>query len=482
MSLPPYVPGWRDDETVFSWCCLYHAVAGNLSARETGALLFGVEHACRGRFAPLHLRHLADWAGGALGPAAEMLTTRTPLALFWPFLPPSRRADILRELDAGSGTGWTTAIGMLASALTRTDLRYCTRCVEQDRAAFGVPRWRLSHQLPGAWVCADHGEILSIVRTRAAQWILPGRVPAEVGGAFDSALPLAATTDVVRIARLARGVATAGVIDVDAVRRAVGALLRDQGIAGWAYPLDPKRLADWFAATPLAAAVRRLRSPERRLESGRWIHDLLRARCADHPLKWMLLWAALHPSSTDADLIDSLLAPAQSGTAWAGDGQGSLWSFALDAVAARLNASSSGEAPDLKTVANQLGLSVMSVRRKLAAAGIRARAMRRDQAWERHRAQSICVIRDFIGAHVGCSRTDVHRRCKAAASWLAREAAEDLRQLLANISPRHGTQRRLALRFSDESGQAAASRDPAGDPRPLRHRCGARGARGKSLG
>lgn len=40
--------------------------------------------------------------------------------------------------------------------------RYCPLCVELDRAERGETHWRRHHQLPGVFVCADHGVPLSI--------------------------------------------------------------------------------------------------------------------------------------------------------------------------------------------------------------------------------------------------------------------------------------------------------------------------------
>lgn len=447
MSSLAYVPAWREDETVFSWCCFYHAVAGNLSARDTGAVLFGVEHACRERWAPLHLRHLAARVGDALGSPASMLTQRTPLALFWPFLTLAKRSEILQAVDVGAGIGWTTAIGMPASALAATDLRYCESCVDHDLGAYGVPRWRLSHQLSGAWVCTDHGEPLRIFQSRASKWILPGNSSGKTQSALGPDISMQEISHLVRLATLARAVAGGDVLDLDAIRAAALALLREHGVIGWAYPIDKQRLATWFASSPLAGALRHVRSAERRLEGGLWVHDLLRRRCADHPLKWMSLWTALH-ASNDEENIAGFLAPASVSVAWNSAGQGCFWPSTCDALAAQIGAYFANGV-DLKSAAQKLGLSTFALRRQLKAAEIDAQRVGQALQWERRRRQWARAVRDFIQGHPGCSRSDVHSACKAAVTWLGREAPTDLRRELSAITDQRGRQRPFV--FSSDS-------------------------------
>ncbi len=198
------------------------------------------------------------------------------------------------------------------------------------------------------------------------------------------------------------------------------------------------------ASTPIASALRRVLSPERRLESGMWIHDLLRGRCADHPLKWMLLWVALHATSRVDQIIGGFLSPATELVSWDIDGQGSLWASTRDALAVQIG-SYFAKSVDLKSLARELRLSTCALRRHLSASGIDAHGVELKLHWERRRRQWVQAVRDFILAHPGCSRTDVHRACKAAVTWLAREAPVELRRELEIVPERRGRQVALDL-------------------------------------
>lgn len=444
MTALAYVPAWREDETIFSWCCLYHRLLGNQSARRTGAELFGVEHACRERWAPLHVQHLAHKVGGTLGSAASMLMQRTPLALFWPFLAPAKRDRILQALSEGSGVGWTTAIGMPAAALAATDLRYCRACVAQDIAECEPPRWRLSHQLAGAWVCIDHGEPLSLFRSRASRWILADDAHGKTLPATDAGVDAQAMAQLKRVAIMARALVGAEAIDLSAVRAAVLCLLRGCGVTGWLHPLSPQRLGDWFGSTHLAVALRHLHSVERRLASGRWIHDLLRTRSAQHPLKWLLLWVALHEAAREDQLVHGFLKPTSEMVAWDSHGQGSLWSSPSDALSAELGASLDDTA-HLKSAAKALGMSVEALRQRIRGPGMAANEVASALQWEHRRCQGVEVVHRFIALHPGCTRTLVHKACKAAVTWLAREAPDDLWREMAAVPHLHGGQRSLGF-------------------------------------
>lgn len=444
MSGLSYIPGWRDDETVYSWCCHYHAILGNHSARLTGALLFGEEHACRERSAPLHLKRLASRASGALGSAISMLRARTPVALFWPFLDAAKRTDVERLVEADAGVGWMTTLGMPASTLNATGLRYCGACVAQDMGDFGVPRWRLSHQIAGAWVCAEHGKALSVLRSRASAWILPTCSATDEGVALERAMSSEDVRQLTRVAIFGVALTRAETVDIPTLRSGIVALLRDRGVVGWAFPLNKERLARWFSSTPLAGALRRLVTAEQRLADGAWIHDLLRGRCAEHPLRWMLLWAALHDGTPVDQMESAFFEPAARTVAWDIDGQGSLWPSTQDAIAAQLTAYVS-RAVDIKTAARQLGMSTCALRRQINVDGVNARDVAATMSRERRRRQCIANLHAFIDEHPGCSRTDVHKRCRSAVGWLERQAPDDLRRVLEMLPTKRGQQYSLPL-------------------------------------
>ncbi|WP_342133500.1 TniQ family protein, partial [Hydrogenophaga sp. OTU3427] len=317
-----YIPGWRSDETLYSWISSFHAVHGNGSARDTGALLFDSEHACRDRDAPRNMHHFVDVTNFALGDIESLLFTRTPIGLFIPFLLASRRQKLYAQLESRVGPGWRLLWGMPASGLhDNSAMYYCEDCIKEDMITWGLPRWRLPHQLPGAWVCLEHEQQLRTLRTNASQWVLPPLVR------LQNRLPQleAAQGEMLnRIARLSLQVARAGVVDVASVRQAILLGLREHGVTSWLHPLDKSHLTNWFSHSPVAEWLRRSEGPWQWLASGEWIHDLLRNRVGDHPLKWMILWSTLF-ADQDVAISHSRFMDPVSSPSWEADGQATVW-------------------------------------------------------------------------------------------------------------------------------------------------------------
>lgn len=409
-----YIPDWRADETLYSWVAGFHATYGNGSTTDTAQLLFGTRHACKERDAPNNLHHFVKKTRGELGDVRSVLLTRTPIGLFTPFLPASRQqllANRIREID---GTGWRLLCGMPASCLgDRFALHYCEACVAEDVNTWGWPRWRLPHQLIGAWICLDHGCVLKTLRSTAWQWHLP---PIGTSGSGALALDEAQASGLRRMATLALSLIGTESLDIGSIRQAVLVGLRDHGVTSWTHPLDDSQLAAWFAQSPIAAWMRSSRGPWQRLAAGTWVHDLLRNRVGDHPLKWMLLWSTLFADTDEVASHRRFIDP-DSAPYWDASGQGTIWGTSNASVPSDIQRVIT-EAATLRDAAKSLGLTVFSLRRRLAELGTCARVFRLDTSLDNRKSRAMAAIRSYIAEHPNCSRADIHRDCKAAVSWI----------------------------------------------------------------
>lgn len=415
-----YIPDWRSDETLYSWISGFHAVHGNGSARDTGALLFESEHACRDRDAPRNLHHFVSITRAALGDVRSLLLTRTPIGLFIPFLSASRQQALTEQMERPAGPGWRLLCGMPASGLHDTStMSYCEDCVAEDLARWGLPRWRLPHQLPGSWVCLEHGRELTSLRSNASQWILP---PVTRSAHSHTPPELAQAVALKRIASLASQVMGSGTLDVDAIRQAILVGLRDQSITTWLHPLDNDHLSAWFAGSPIAEWLRRSGGPWQRLASGDWIHDLLRNRVGDHPLKWMILWCTLFAdqdcSASQRRFMDPVSSPH-----WDASGQATIWGAAPPSLPADIH-DIIANATTLKEAADILGIAVTTLRRRLTELGTNPRAFRQEASYAQRKQRAVDAIRQYISEHPTCSRAEIHRQCKAAVSWIRSNAPE----------------------------------------------------------
>lgn len=409
-----HIPAWRSDETLYSWAAGYHAVFGNNSARDTGARLFGAEHASKERDAPTNLHHFVTATRGELGDVTSILLNRSPISLFIPFLPRERQKIFAERTREQDGPGWRVLCGMPASRLgDSTALHYCDTCVVEDMETWGLPRWRLPHQLAGAWVCIEHSILLKTQISKSWLWTLP-----TVGSLKDDvpSPDLKQAESLRRMAALSLSLVGAAPLDIGAIRQAVLIGLRDHGVTNWTHPIDKHQLATWFAQSPIANWMRSSKGPWQRLASGSWIHDLLRNRVGDHPLKWMLIWSTLFADEDEEASHRRFINPG-SAPHWDASGQGTIWGASSATVPPDIQRVIT-EAATLKDAASSLGLTVFSLRRRLAELGTSARVFRLGRSLEHRRSRAMTAISAYIAEHPACSRADIHRDCKAAVSWI----------------------------------------------------------------
>lgn len=441
------IPVWRADETLYSWAAGFHRTYGNGSARDTGALLFGTEHACRERDAPTNLRHFVNATNGELGDVGSILLSRTSIGLFAPFMPASRRKILSDRIGADDGPGWRILCGMPASSLEDTTaLHYCEACVSNDLRNWGIPRWRLPHQLTGAWICLEHGLLLRTLRTNVSQWLLP---PVESTGIGAPELNQPLVDSLRRMTGLSRRLVGAEPLDIESVRQAVLHGLRDHGVTSWTTPLDKLQLASWLAKSPIATWMQSRNGPWTRLATGHWIHDLLRNRTGNHPLKWMLIWCILFADENEETSLRRFMNTG-SEPHWDAHGQGTIWGTSSESIPLDIQQIIT-EAVTLEEAASSLGLTVCSLRRRLQKLGTTPREFRLDTSFDRRKRRALDAIGNYIAAHPACSRSDIYLNCKAATAWIRANDPELIAVAVRPINDQSSNQIPLQLMPDSEA-------------------------------
>lgn len=157
------------DEILYSVCARYHWRAGNGSTMATARDLFGHEASQVAVDLPSRIGHLvSQLPPGHRCSADRLIDDHTLLPFYAPFMPPARlrqlRTDMTGAPDGGSIHGRS---GILTSHLSLEYLRFCPRCIEEDRAQYGEPYWHRIHQVPGVMACPVHQVFLesSDIRT-----------------------------------------------------------------------------------------------------------------------------------------------------------------------------------------------------------------------------------------------------------------------------------------------------------------------------
>lgn len=188
LQLTSPIPAWLPDETLFSLASRFHVLSGNRLASATTQALFGSPtHGCEHDF-PTNLSKLSRRTGGVLGDASAVAMTRTVLPFYLPLQTSAASAAALRSLVDRSDRVLKFRLGILTSRFRGNHpLKACRQCMSADATRFGAAYWHLSHQLPGVWVCHQHGELLrqSTVKSTGVNrfgWHLPDDATLTVAG------------------------------------------------------------------------------------------------------------------------------------------------------------------------------------------------------------------------------------------------------------------------------------------------------------
>lgn len=157
---------WLPDETLYSLAARHHLLSLHTRSKQTTVLLFGLE---TGRFRhdfPTSISEVATRSGGRLGSPVSILTKRTSVPFYLPWLTPdNHRALLDHSLDAPQ-LGLQPRIALLQSSRVRVaTLKFCPNCARSDVKEFGVAYWHQAHQYPGCLSCSAHLCLLEQVPT-----------------------------------------------------------------------------------------------------------------------------------------------------------------------------------------------------------------------------------------------------------------------------------------------------------------------------
>jgi TniQ len=420
------IPDWRGDETLYSWSARVHRLLGG-ATKETGHKLFGAPHAYKEWSTNSRLDHLELVTDGLLGDVRSILLKRTVLAAYYPFLRPEQRKDFDERAASAQRTPWLTRFGMRASTLDGSEMRWCQCCVDEDVRNWGAPRWRLPHQLPGAWWCVEHDMPLNRLTPERADWVLPVvTVPTS-----DVMLTIEGRVTLRTLSALTASLIGQERINLVSIKRALLARLRDMGVVSSMKPVSHNDLQHWFAKTDLVAAVDLVQPSFLSMLERPWIYETLLKRRSNHPLLWMMLWVAAFEGSPHQEGVRGFHEP-DTTLIWQEDGQGMLWveeNFQGDDRVQAIARS----AETIRDAALQLNVSIATVRRYMREAQCSPRLVRAEDRRHIRKNEALAQIESLIQANPNGSKTEIHRKCKGAVSWLAKWEPGLLASLIAQI-------------------------------------------------
>jgi hypothetical protein len=175
----PQYPRWLPDETLYSLISRHHALSGNRLWRETSQQLFGHPQGGYQHDFPNRIGELVRRVGDHLGEALWIVRHHTIAPFFYPFAGPEVPLEINAAMIGASTRTIKYRLGLLTSRVRAYHpLKACRKCMDEDRAVFGVAYWHRRHQLPGVILCENHRTWLhrATVKSTAVSrfgWFLP---------------------------------------------------------------------------------------------------------------------------------------------------------------------------------------------------------------------------------------------------------------------------------------------------------------------
>jgi len=151
-------PDHRPDELFYSMGARFSERVRYPSRRSVVTELFGTRNAIACVSLPSHL----DYFTAQLPPrsnldAERIIDEHTLLPFFAPFLPPERHIRLRQDMCSSNGPAIHMRAGLMASHVPFPQwLRFCPRCVGEDRRRFGECYWHRIHQVPGVEICPSH--------------------------------------------------------------------------------------------------------------------------------------------------------------------------------------------------------------------------------------------------------------------------------------------------------------------------------------
>ena len=300
---------WLPDETLFSFVSRHHALSGALHPWITCDRFFGHRRRGSAHDFPSRIDEFAARTGFAFGDGEQLVLRGTLIPFFLPWRDPRLGHQTIAALRGDRIGMLKFALGLLTSRFgAQHPLKACEICIAQDRREFGVAYWHRAHQWPGVWICPCHAiPLLASSQKRNGHYryafVLPRTIELERA---ESAWRIkTASTDelMTRLSRLAVMVLGASALAPGAVNdpSVLATTYRRRMVEiGWlrtAERLDWPALAqnlrghlDTVACLPEFARLRASRDALRT-----HLSLLLYGRSQSHPLRHLLLIAALFP-------------------------------------------------------------------------------------------------------------------------------------------------------------------------------------------
>ena len=317
----PCASDWLPGETIYS-----------LASREQlfmSGRAYPGNSACRGvaHDLPSRLRALMAHSDPNLGTAESATLEHSVLPYYLIFRPTAHRRALVRLAVEGTASSLKARLGLYATRFGAAHpLKACPRCMEDDESRHSVAYWHVAHQFPGVWVCTKHEALLHVA---AEKWNgvarFTYRLPraTQLSPSIAGEVSKATFSTLLMLARVTETLVNAsgpGPLSLAAARDAYLARLAEHGARGASARSRTMLLANILDSTLREVCLIGWEfaafAPAMDTRCAQFAPLLTGSRKVKHPLKHVLLAAALFPSAED--FVSRLTASSPPRTARAG--------------------------------------------------------------------------------------------------------------------------------------------------------------------
>ena len=152
------LPILQPNMTLYSLVAIAHRWGGSSRGEQISQSLFGSPGAGLRHDFPSHLDEFSRRTESAYGQPDEIALNATVLPYFLRFRPPEVQAKALALMRGDTVESLKFVLGLPAGPSGASmPLCSCEDCIRENKDVHGFAYWHLQHQLPGAFVCANHG-------------------------------------------------------------------------------------------------------------------------------------------------------------------------------------------------------------------------------------------------------------------------------------------------------------------------------------
>lgn len=432
MSIFGWLPAFEGEETLFSWAAKINLASGS-SAHRTSIKLFGSVRAARMHSALSGLNHLCEVTEGLLGTPRELISTRTSLAGYLPFMCEAAQDALIQAFADGKCSDGDLRLGHRASKLPGSQvLRYCATCAAADKINFGYSRWLVMHQLPAVWTCPMHAEELIELPGTTTVWQLPGdrepRAEYRISGDFPDVLA--------RLTAISCSAYRLGRVQSDCLRDKAVERCCSVGLVSNPRRLSANEVTHEFRKTRVGAWTIHYKPLQLLATREDWIVSLLRGRTADHPIKWAIVWAFLWEDASIEEMLEDFHLAATGQLMPSANTQLDLWAqgghLAMKLCIERVQAALT-KFDSLKNVALALGITYDILSGWIS----ENPELRRDWLARLHddrRQLAIERINEYIVTNPRADRREIIKACNTDIRWLRRNDAPAAIKILTPLT------------------------------------------------